>query len=294
MLHGLLGYIVSTQNSNLEVICLSAKLVGVQNIENPDSQIVTATVVPWSLLAALLYWIYSVLLILVLPSLAIVPYALAKGIETTALSEFFATDKNVLLISVGAIVPAHLLTLGGAWMLVSQVWNRKFFKTLGWEMGGFKFWHCALTLIGVFGLAAIVGHYFPEEENQMIKLLRSSKEATILVALIATFSAPFVEEVVYRGILYSAAEKTVGKAGAVSLVTFLFVLVHVPQYYPSYSTILLLSVLSLTLTIVRARTGKLLPAVVLHFLFNGIQSFLLVASWYLPLEAGGIQNAFLK
>jgi membrane protease YdiL (CAAX protease family) len=53
--------------------------------------------------------------------------------------------------------------------------------------------------------------------------------------------------------------------------------VHVPQYYPSYSTIFLLTVLSLTLTSIRVKTNNLLPCVVLHTLFNGLQSVFLIA-----------------
>ena len=63
---------------------------------------------------------------------------------------------------------------------------------------------------------------------------------------------------------------------AIVIVTFLFALVHVPQYWGSPTTIILLTLLSLILTLVRAQTGNLLPCVVLHTLFNAVQSALLI------------------
>jgi membrane protease YdiL (CAAX protease family) len=42
--------------------------------------------------------------------------------------------------------------------------------------------------------------------------------------------------------------------------------------------ILVITILSFTLTIARAVSGKLLPSFIIHFVFNGIQSVLIVLS----------------
>src|SRR6478609_4855946 len=107
-------------------------------------------------------------------------------------------------------------------------------------------------------------------------MLASSRVVVFLVAFMATFTAPIVEEVVYRGILYSAFQRARGPVLATVAVTLLFASVHVPQYYPSYSTIGLLVLLGLILTLIRARTNNLLPCIVLHTIFNGLQSVLLI------------------
>ena len=114
----------------------------------------------------------------------------------------------------------------------------------------------------------------------MLRILKSSKPALYTIAFLAVFTAPLVEEVVYRGVLYSAFQRSIGTAAAVVLVTLLFALVHVPQYYPSFSTIFLLTLLSLILTLVRVYTGNLLPCIVLHTIFNAFQSALLIAEPY--------------
>ncbi|MEO7660726.1 MAG: CPBP family intramembrane glutamic endopeptidase, partial [Pyrinomonadaceae bacterium] len=114
----------------------------------------------------------------------------------------------------------------------------------------------------------------------LIRILRSSRAALYVVAFVATFTAPIVEEVVYRGVLYSAFMRKFGVTIAFMVVTILFALVHIPQYYPSFSTILLLTLLSVILTAVRVKTNNLLPCIILHTLFNGLQSILLIAEPY--------------
>jgi membrane protease YdiL (CAAX protease family) len=85
--------------------------------------------------------------------------------------------------------------------------------------------------------------------------------------------------------LYSALQRTAGPAFAVGLVTFLFAIVHLPQYYPSVSTMILLTLLSLTLTLIRVKTGNLLPCIILHTIFNGFQSILLIIEPYVKIES---------
>ena len=123
--------------------------------------------------------------------------------------------------------------------------------------------------------------YFPEQENELLRVLRSSRSVVFIVAFVATFTAPIVEEVVYRGVIYSAFQRKLGIHAAFIFTTLLFAVVHVPQYYPSYSTIFLLFLLSLTLTSIRVKTGNLFPCIVLHTVFNGLQSVLLILEPYL-------------
>lgn len=234
----------------------------------------------WSGAAALVVWLASVVLILFLPLLFVMPYLKSVGFspaDTRALGEFLKTDTNAIVINIVAVFPAHVLTLAVAWLVVTKNRRYPFFKSLGWEWGGFKLWHGAAILIGFFAVSSLVTHFIPEQEHELMRILKSSRAAVYAVAFLATFTAPLVEEVVYRGVLYSAFQKTLGKFGSVVLVTFLFAVIHVPQYMPSYATIILIFVLSLTLTMIRVWTDNLLPCVALHLVFNGLQSIRLVA-----------------
>ncbi len=240
---------------------------------------------PWNSGVAFLVWAASVALILILPTIAIGIYIAANGLKITnqeQLLEILKTDINASIIQILAIIPAHIFTLILAWAVVTKFNKYSFRETLGWKFNNFKIWHIIVVVVAIFALAGALTSYFGETDNELLRILRSSRTAVILIAILATFTAPIVEEVVYRGVLYSALQRTVGVWMAVFLVTLLFAVVHVPQYLPDYVAISMICLLSLILTLVRVWTKNLLPCIILHFVFNAIQSVILILEPYLP------------
>lgn len=238
---------------------------------------------PWNIWIALVVWFFSVFAIALFPSLLVLGYVASLGTGFAGneqFAEFLRTDATAVLLQILGIIPAHVVTLLLAWFVVTRARRYSFRSTLGWTSGGFAWWHYVAILFVFFAVAAVVGHFYPEQDNEMLRMLRSSRAAVFAVAFMATFSAPLVEEVVYRGVLYSAFQRTFGVAAGVIIVTLLFALVHVPQYYPSVSTIVLLTFLSLILTLIRVRSGSLLPCIILHMIFNGLQSVILLLEPY--------------
>lgn len=251
-----------------------------------DSKLVHSTPddPPWNSPVAIGVWFASVLAIVIFPAILLLPYLISlKGqfADNAALAEYMQSDPTAILLQVIAVIPAHAATLLLAWLVVTNNRRFSFRQTLGWTSGGFKWWHYVIILVAFFALAGTVNSFYPEQDNDLLRMLRSSRTAVFFVAFMATFTAPLVEEVIYRGILYSAFQRTFGVAAAVAAVTFLFALVHVPQYYPSVSTIFLLTLLSLMLTLIRVKTGSLLPCIIFHTLFNGIQSIFLILEPYI-------------
>ena len=244
---------------------------------NPDNP-------PWGSGIAFAVWITSVLLIVFVPTLFLLPYLFSKmggTFDQTQLAELATKDPVAVWIQVATVLPVHLLTLLVTWYVVTNFRQFRFRETLGWQSGGMRWWHYVIILVGFVAVMIAVGMLVPEQENDLLRILKSSKWALYTIALLAVFTAPLVEEVVYRGILYSAFQRSIGTFAAVGMVTFLFALVHVPQYWPSYSTIFLLTLLSMILTLIRVYSGNLLPCIILHTMFNGFQSALLLAEPHL-------------
>ena len=238
---------------------------------------------PWNSGIAFLAWLFSVGLIVILPGIAFGIYIFSKGISLTdqaQLGEIIKTDVNASLVQIIAIIPAHLLTMIMAWAIVTHFNKYSFGEMLGWKLNNFKIWYVIPIIIPIFLLAFALKAVFGEQENEMMRILQSSRTAVILVAFLATFTAPIVEEVIYRGIIYSAFQRTFGTWAAVFLVTLLFSIIHVPQYFPDFVTISIICLLSLVLTLVRVYTKNLLPCIVLHFVINGIQALGLLIEPY--------------
>lgn len=233
---------------------------------------------PWNSFTALCVWAASMVFILVVPAIFVIPYALSQGIlsEQNQLAEFLQNDPTAILLSIVSVIPAHVLTLVLAWLVVTKFNRFSFRETLGWKWNGFNIWSCLAIVGGFYISAAAIGYFFPEQDNELLRILKSSRSVVYAIAFLATFTAPVVEEVVYRGILYSALQRSIGVAGAVFIVTALFAGVHFWQYWGSPGTLILICLLSLILTLTRLRTKNLLPCIALHTVFNGSQSLLLI------------------
>ena len=245
---------------------------------------------PWNSGTAIGVWVASFIFIAVVPLFFILPYAVANNVnfaDTQALTKFLLDNPTAVLLQVLATIPAHVFTVLLGWLVVTRFRKFSFRKTLGWEKGGFEWWYYPLILFGIFGIAALVNYFFPQQDNDMLRILRSSQAAVFAVAFLATFTAPLAEEVVYRGILYSAFQRTFGVAPAVVFVTLIFAAVHFYQYWGSPSTIFLICFLSLILTLVRVFSKNLLPCIILHTLINGVQSVVLVVQSFAPPEESG-------
>lgn len=245
---------------------------------------------PWiKLLLAFFTWFGSVLMLLFVPAILAIPYLMYKWRSTGMPSaEALTADKTFIFISIVGIVPTHLLTLALVWLVVTEGRKKPFWETIGFDWPRYTNRFVA-TLICVFIAAVLLGVGFlvtslwGGSKTQLDLLVESSIPARFATAFVAVFTAPLVEELVYRGVLYSAIERALGTAVAIGAVSLLFAGVHVFQYINNVSVITVITLLSFTLTMVRASTGKVLPCFIIHLVFNGIQALVIALSPFINL-----------
>lgn len=240
---------------------------------------------PWGMWSALLILILSIAFQIGAVIVLILPYALSRGLNVAspqfgeALAELARTDKTAIFLQVFSLLPAHLLTLGVIWCIVTGFGKRPFSKTVGLQPGGMRLWFSIVLGVVLVGLGTLIAKLVGgDATNQLEFVINSSIPTRYLIAFLAVATAPLVEELVYRGVIYSALRRAVGIFGAVVLVLALFTIIHVPQYLPNYGAILAVGLLSVVLTVIRAYTGSLLPCVVIHLVFNAVQAIILVVT----------------
>ena len=238
---------------------------------------------PWiDVVIAFLIWVGSVLLLLFIPVLAVIPYIVnmvlkGQNLDPAALTQ----DKTFLFISIVSVIPAHILTLLGIWIVIKKVWKDRLWANLklSWPPG-LAPWRGIAACFGVsillLGLGSLLVKYLGGGKTDLDFLIESSFRARIATAFIAVATAPLVEEIIYRGILYPAIQRLLGMGWSILVVTLMFAIVHVPQYKNNIGVIVVITVLSVVLTVVRAWSDRLLPSVVIHVFFNGLQSLYLV------------------
>ena len=239
---------------------------------------------PWGVIAAFFVWLLSFLSLALVPAIFLLGYALQRGLAPSnpnfqrALAELTAKDPTAIFLLVVGNLPAHLLTLVFVWALVTQFGRHPFWETIGWGWGRyFRLWSSIALGIVLFVAGTIIAKFLGSDKPTPLEQMLDSSVATrYAIAFLATLTAPFVEEFIYRGILYSAFQRLIGRVGAVIFVVALFTAVHVPQYRPNYGVIAAVGLLSVFLTIIRAVSGRLLPCFVVHLVFNGIQSVIII------------------
>jgi membrane protease YdiL (CAAX protease family) len=234
-------------------------------------------------------WVTSVLVLAVIPVLVAAPYLIYRGLtagQAAILPDALKSDKMLLFYTVVGIVPAHVLTLYLAYLVVTEGGKHPFWKTLRFEWPArttpiITTVLCVLTAVLLYGLAWGVTTLYGGEKTDLDLLIESSMYTRVATAIIAFATAPLVEEVVYRGVIYPAVERITGTAFAIAVVSMLFAGVHVIQYQKNLMVILVITLLSITLTVARAVTGKLLPSFIIHLIFNGVQSVLIILSGFI-------------
>jgi membrane protease YdiL (CAAX protease family) len=239
----------------------------------------------WGLLSAVGVWLASVVLLFVMQMIGLVIYFLLRYriSDLANFRQIVAEDQVALIfVSVLAIIPAHLLTLLVVWAIVTGFGQRPFWQSLGWGWSPRVGLGTSIVIAVVMLIVAVaITQLSGGDKTQLDQIIASSPAARIATALLATATAPLIEEMVYRGVLYSALRKLIGALWAVVGVSALFTFVHVFQYSNNLGVIAAIALLSLTLTATRALTGRLLPCFVIHLIFNGVQAATLLAEPYL-------------
>ncbi|PYT08772.1 MAG: hypothetical protein DMF60_04005 [Acidobacteria bacterium] len=240
---------------------------------------------PWGPLSGIGVWVLSVAAVIVIPIVAVLFWYLIQSARGAALPNLGAPDElkgwltspDLLLVQVLSTIIAHAITIAICWAVVTKLGKRPFWASLGWHWAGHSVWYwvvfSACLIVGLLMVSQLLSRVLPQsEDNAFAELLKSSRGVRIAIAALATFTAPLVEETVYRGILFSALRRYLGLIATVLIVTVMFAGVHVLQYRGAWVSVAGLTLLSLALTVIRARTKSILPCVVIHTLNNAFFS----------------------
>ena len=240
---------------------------------------------PWlEVLKAFVVWALTVVMLAVVPVFVALPYIISQWVKFgPPRPEALTQDKTLIFLSILGVLPTHLLTLALVWLFVTEGGKKPFFEALSfrWPRNSsplFATLVCTLLALVLLAVGYAVTTLWGGSKTQLDLLVESSMATRVATALVAVITAPLVEEVIYRGALYSPLERAAGKAVSVVIVSLLFAGVHVIQYSENVGVILVITILSFTLTLSRAISGSLIPPFIIHLVFNGVQAIFIVLS----------------
>jgi membrane protease YdiL (CAAX protease family) len=191
------------------------------------------------------------------------------------------------------IVAAHPFSMAVAWLAITGWGKRPFLKTVGIDWGALRrrfgdergdlrrrvIMRSMVVGLGMWTLSAWVHVTSLDGGTRFSELPGNSLESRLAEAVLATFSAPIVEEIFYRGILYPKLERVTGVPSAVVIVSTAFAVTHMHQNSTaagaiSWSSVGIIFVHGLALALARWWTGSIIPGIIMHGVSNGLNTIL--------------------
>lgn len=237
----------------------------------------------WGLIGGVCIWLLS----FSLPQVVPIPYLIIASrlgrlvIPTPDDLSSGNLDVRFIITTLISTFIIHIIMLAACWAVVTQFGRLPFFATLGWDWGGMSVAMRILWVIGVMGIVLAIQILLPyilpdTQTTPFAHLLRASAITRYLMVGVAVLTAPFVEELIYRGMLYSGLRSRLPESVSILAVSLIFAIVHIQQYWGAWSALLALTTLSVLMTIIRARTKSLLPCVVIHQVNNTLAGLLIL------------------
>lgn len=155
-------------------------------------------------------------------------------------------------------------------LLVTVRYRLPFWAGIRWRWPG-RGSAVKLLLSGVLlALAVALGSaLLPDRKDFPLEKMFSSPAAAYALGAFAVLIAPFMEELIFRGILFAFFERLMGLRWAVVASALLFAALHYFEYEGAWTHLGMILVVGVVFSLARALTGSLAPSFLLHTAYNG-------------------------
>ncbi len=182
-----------------------------------------------------------------------------------------------LVIVAGQSV-AYLLILAYMYVLVTRERRRPdFWRAIHWN------WPANLLAYVLAGFVLAVGlqglaHLLPIPRQLPVDAFFQTSAEAWALSLLSITLAPLMEELFFRGFLYPVLARSIGVPVAILLTASGFAVLHGAQLMFSWGPVLVIFLVGVVLTMVRAKTNSVAASVVVHMAYNGTISVAMFAA----------------
>jgi len=242
------------------------------DIPPPPESIVTvarqASPKPWSGRDLLLFLAFLPIAFLAANLIAALGYALLEPALHGHLSKDKLASDPFFLLALQIVF--YGLMLACIYALVTVGHAQPFWEMLRWRpITAGRMLYCLLGGALLTVAIAVLPPVRPDTNQFPLESLFNSRAAAYAVGTFAVLVAPFMEELIFRGVLFGIFESQVGLRFAILITALLFGGLHVPEYWGAWNHMLLIFFVGLVFSLARGRTGSLAPSVFLHVGYNG-------------------------
>ena len=153
-------------------------------------------------------------------------------------------------------------------LLIEGRYHTRFWPAIRWNWPGIA----GLNLLGVGVLMLgfdYLARFLPMPKNTPFDLFFDRPLDAYLTAIFAVTIGPFMEELFFRGMLYPVLARRLGAFPGILLTALLFGLMHFVQYGRSWGAVLIIFLVGVVLTSIRAATKSVASSFLAHVGYNG-------------------------
>jgi len=161
-------------------------------------------------------------------------------------------------------------------LLIEGKYHTGFWKAIRWNWPGFA--GASMLGIGVLMLAFdILGRYLPMPKTTPFDQFFARPSDAYLTVVFAVTLGPLMEELFFRGFLYPVIASRMGAVWGIVLTALPFGLIHAFQYGYAWGAVLIVFLVGVVLTAVRAVTKSVASSFLAHVGYNG--TLMVLAAW---------------
>lgn len=161
-------------------------------------------------------------------------------------------------------------------LLVEGKYHMRFWQAIRWNWPGIA--GVSFAGVGVLMLGLdLLGRFLPMPKSTPFDQFFARPSDAYLTAVFAVTLGPLMEEVFFRGFLYPVVARRMGVFWGIVLTALPFGLIHAVQYGYAWGAVLIIFLVGVVLTAVRAITKSVASSFLAHAGYNG--TLMLLAAW---------------
>lgn len=219
---------------------------------------------PWSGWDVLLLAVLTIVAIIVLSGIGIAVAMQMQGFRNASPVDLARDPRLIVPIQVAA----YVVVIGFMVMLVRRGHPRPFWKTISWNFPGGRSLVFVLTGAALAVLIQLSSTVLPIPKQLPIEKFFKDAPSAYVMAVFGITAAPLFEELFFRGFLYPVIARRAGVSVSIVITALLFALLHQSQLGYAWAPLLLLFIVGMVLTTVRARRNSVAASFLIHVGYN--------------------------
>jgi membrane protease YdiL (CAAX protease family) len=164
-----------------------------------------------------------------------------------------------------------IVVVGFIFFLIKILHRQPILPTLRWEVRE-RIPLLSLLFGGVFlALSAVIfSRVFPPPTDTVFDKFLTSTPSLVLLVIFGGIVGPLLEEIIFRGFIYTLLADIYSSSVAVPITSVLFAMMHVGQLRGNLPAVVWILGVGAVLTVIRNRSRSLIPSVIVHTTYNAM------------------------